>query len=81
MSPTSIYAFGPYFAEDGSGTQMTLLLRWNGINWPLAPSPDPTNRGFLPDILWAGVVPSPGNIWIFGDEYATEALAIHAIIP
>ena len=81
LSPTSIYAFGSYFAEDGSGNQMTLLLHWNGINWTVTPSLDPTNRSFLSDILWAGVVPSPGNIWIFGDEDATETLAIRAIVP
>jgi hypothetical protein len=81
LSPTSIYAFGSYFAEAGSGNQMTLLLPWNGINWTVTPSPDPTNRSFLSDILWVGVVPSPGNIWIFGDEDATETMAIHAIVP
>ena len=80
ISPTNIYAFGSYFAENGSGNQMTLLLHWNGVNWTVAPSPDPTNRNFLSDILWAGVVPSPGNIWIFGDEDATETLAIHATV-
>ena len=79
ISPTNIYAFGSYFAEDGSGHQMTLLLHWNGVNWTVAPSPDPTNGNFLSDILWAGVVPSPGNIWIFGDQNTTETLAIHSV--
>jgi hypothetical protein len=79
-SPTDIYAFGSYFASDGSGHQMTLLMHWNGVNWTIWPSPNPTQSGFLSDLLWAGVVPSPGNLWIFGteDEAPNEdTLAIH----
>jgi len=80
-SPTDIYAFGSYFASNGSGYQMTLLLHWNGTNWTIWPSPDPTTPGgFLSDLLWAGVVPTPGNVWIFGteDEAPNEdTLAIH----
>jgi hypothetical protein len=49
-------------------------------SWISAPSPHPTNRGFLFNILWAGVVLSPGDVLIFGDEDATEPLAIHAIL-
>ena len=61
---------------------MTLLLHWNGINWTVAPSPDPTNRRFLSDILWAGVVPITRPYLDFGRRGgATETLAIHAIVP
>jgi hypothetical protein len=67
-SPIDIWAFGSYFAADGSGHQMTLLLHWNGKSWKIVDSPDPTQGGFLSDLLWAGVVPSPGNVWIFGTE-------------
>jgi hypothetical protein len=80
-SPTDILAFGSYFASDGSGHQMTLLLHWNGAKWGIIFSPNPTKGGFLSDILWAGVVPSPGDVWIFGteDEAPHEAtLAINA---
>ena len=67
-SPNDIWAFGSYFAADGSGHQMTLLLHWNGEEWTIAPSPDPTNGVFLSDILFAGVTPSPGNVWIVGGK-------------
>jgi hypothetical protein len=67
-SPNDIYAFGSYFASDGSGHQMTLLLHWNGVKWAIILSPNPTKGGFLSDILWAGVVPLPGDVWIFGTE-------------
>ena len=67
-SPTDIWAFGSYFAASGSENQMTLLLHWDGTTWTIAPSPNPTNGVFLSDLLMAGVVPSPGNIWIFGDK-------------
>lgn len=65
-SSTDIYAFGSYFASDGSGHQMTLLLHWDGASWTIVPSPNPTNGVFLSDLLFAGVVPAPGNIWIVG---------------
>jgi hypothetical protein len=80
-SPTDIWAFGSFFDPSGSGYQLTLLMHWIGTNWTIMPSPNPTPGKFLSDLLWAGVVPSPGNIWIFGteDEPPHEGtLAIHA---
>jgi hypothetical protein len=84
-SATDIYAFGSYFAADGSGQQFTLLMHWNGTNWTIEPSPNPTKPSahFVSDLLFAGVVPSPGNIWIFGaeDEAPHDAtLAIHTAV-
>ena len=79
-TPSDIWAFGSYFAPTGSGHQQTLLLHYNGTKWTIQPSPNPTKGDFLSDILWAGVVPSPGNIYIFGaeDEAPNEdSLAIH----
>jgi hypothetical protein len=67
-SANDIYAFGSYFAADGSGHQMTLLLHWDGTSWKIIPSPNPTKGNFLDDLLFAGVVASPGNVWIFGNE-------------
>jgi hypothetical protein len=67
-SPTDIWAFGSFFASNGSGEQRTLLEHWNGKEWTIAPSPDPTRSDFLSDLLFAGVVPAPGNVWIFGAE-------------
>ena len=69
-SSTDIYAFGSYFDADGSGQQGTLLMHWDGTEWTIEPSPDPTKQSvhFVSDLLFAGVVPSPGNIWIFGAE-------------
>ncbi len=67
-SPNDIWAFGSYFSASGSGHQFTLLLHWDGKTWTTAPSPDPTEGGFLSDLLFAGVRPAPGNIWIFGTE-------------
>jgi hypothetical protein len=67
-SADDIYAFGSNFTADGSGNQMTLLLHWDGTSWTIVPSPNPTKGNFLNDLLFAGVVASPGNVWIFGDE-------------
>jgi len=74
-SPNDIWAFGSYFAADGSGRQTTLLLHWDGTNWKIAPSPH--SDGSPSEQLWAGVVPSPGNVWILGSGH-DGSLAIHA---
>ncbi|HSY90163.1 MAG TPA: hypothetical protein VK812_02265 [Candidatus Binatus sp.] len=75
-SANDIWAFGSYFPADGSGHQMTLLLHWDGISWTIAPSPSPAKGGFPCDLLWAGVAPSPGNLWILGSVH-DGTLAMH----
>jgi hypothetical protein len=79
-SANDIWAFGSFFAADGSGHQLTLLLHWDGTSWTIAPSPNPTDGVFLSDLLFAGVTPSPGNVWIVGAEDVPPhdaTLAIH----
>jgi hypothetical protein len=68
VSPTDIWAFGSYFAANGSGNQMTLLLHWDGSAWSIAPSPNPVKGDFLDDVLFGGVVTAPGSVWIVGSE-------------
>jgi hypothetical protein len=75
-SANDIWAFGSYFAADGSGHQMTLLLHWDGTSWTIAPSPSPSKGGFPCDLLWAGVVSSPRDMWILGSVH-DGSLAIH----
>ena len=75
-SANDIWAFGSNFAADGSGHQMTLLLHWDGTSWTVASSPSPTKGGFPCDLLWAGVVSSPGDVWLLGSVHA-GSLAIH----
>jgi hypothetical protein len=75
-SANDIWAFGSYFPTDGSGHQMTLVLHWDGISWTIAPSPSPGKGGFPCDLLWAGVAPSPGNVWILGSVH-DGTLAMH----
>jgi hypothetical protein len=75
-SVNDIWAFGSYFPADGSARQMTLLLHWDGISWTIASSPSPAKGGFPCDLLWAGVAPSPGNVWILGAGH-DETLALH----
>jgi hypothetical protein len=67
-SANDIWAFGSYLESDGSEQQKTLLLHWDGSSWKIAPSPNPTKGSFLSDSLQSGVTPSPGNVWIFGQE-------------
>jgi hypothetical protein len=78
-SAHDIWAFGCHFAAGGSGQFRTLVLHWDGTSWKIVPSPNPT-KGFVGDVLFSGVVPSPGNLWIFGSEHEApnaETLAIH----
>jgi hypothetical protein len=75
-SANDIWAFGSYFAADGSGHQMTLLLHWDGTSWTVASSPSPTKGGLPCDLLWAGVASSPGDVWILGSVH-DGSLAIH----
>ena len=75
-SANDIWAFGSYFPADGSGHQMTLLLHWDGTSWAVASSPSPTKGGFPCDLLWAGVVSSPDDVWILGSVH-DGSLAIH----
>jgi len=67
VSPTDIWAFGAYFAADGSGNQMTLLMHWDGTSWTLAPSPNPEMGSILNDVLFAGVTTGQ-NVWIVGSQ-------------
>ncbi|MGA2735850.1 MAG: hypothetical protein ABSG65_00185 [Bryobacteraceae bacterium] len=82
-SPTDIWAFGSSFLANGSGNQRTLLMNWNGAAWSMAASPNPNKGAFLDDILFAGVAPAAGDLWIVGseDDAVTgggfETLAIH----
>lgn len=84
-SPTDIWAFGSFFLADGSGQQHTLLLHWDGTSWTIQPSPNPTKKSvnFVSDLLYTGVVPSPGNVWILGaeDEAPNDGtMAIHTTV-
>jgi hypothetical protein len=81
ISANNVWAYGSYFAADGSGHQKTLLMNWNGSTWSIVPSPNPTRHGFLSDLLFAGVSPAANDFWIFGAEDESPhdgTLAIHS---
>ena len=78
VSPNDIWAFGSYFAASGSNVQSTLLLHWDGTSWRLAPCPNPSTGSVQTNILWGGVVPGPGNVWIVGAaEAGIKTLVLH----
>jgi hypothetical protein len=77
VSAADIYAFGRVMAADGSGHQRTLVLHWNGTSWTIIPSPSPVKGTFRSDLLFAGVAPAPGNVWLFGDQNIVDTLALH----
>jgi hypothetical protein len=71
-SPNDMYAFG--YAADPSGYGFdSLLLHWNGSEWKVIPSPNPrNNQNYIENDLNTGVVPSQGNVWIFGGQYDSQ---------
>jgi len=80
VSASDIWAFGEYFAATGSGTQITLLLHWDGTSWSLAPCPNPQTGNVQSNILWGGVVTGPGNVWIVGAaEGGIRTLVLHTV--
>jgi len=45
----------------------------------LIPSPSPVKGTFRSDLLFAGVTPAPGNVWLFGDQNIVDTLALHTL--
>jgi hypothetical protein len=71
-SSNDMYAFG-YSANSTDTGFDTLLLHWDGSEWTIIPSPNPMNDpNFIFDQLLTGVVPSPGNVWIFGSQFDSQ---------
>jgi hypothetical protein len=77
VSANDVWAFGAYFAADGSGQQSTLVLHWNGTGWTIVPSPNPATGSYRVDILFGGTVIPTGDLWIVGNEFG-RTLAINA---
>lgn len=77
VSANDVWAFGAFFAANGSGQQSTLVLHWNGTSWAIVPSPNPTNGSFRSDILFGGTVIPTGDLWIVGNEFGST-LALNA---
>jgi hypothetical protein len=48
----------------------SLVVHGDGNEWTIIPSPNPRNDpNFINNELMTGVVPSPGNVWIFGEQF------------
>jgi hypothetical protein len=69
VSANDVWAFGDYYAADGSGQIFTLVLHWDGISWKIVPSPSPANSNTRVDILFGGTVIPQGNLWLVGNEF------------
>jgi hypothetical protein len=77
ISANDIWAYGSYFASDGSEQQSTLVEHWNGTSWTIVPSPSPVNGTFRADILFGGTVIPKGDLWLVGNEFGST-LALNA---
>lgn len=60
---TEVWAVG-YRADTTARTTKGLILRWNGTQWAVAPSPDPV--GMFEDYLMGVTTVSPDDIWAVG---------------
>jgi hypothetical protein len=70
-SPTDMYAFG--FESPDDYDFDTLVVHWDGSVWTPISSPNPTNNPtFTDNQLLPGVVSSPGNVWILGQQYGSR---------
>jgi hypothetical protein len=86
-SANDLYAFGMSADPSGYGFD-SLVLHGDGNEWTIIPSPNPRNNpyDFVNNELLTGVVPSPGNVWIFGEQFGSPqgictincSLALHA---
>lgn len=77
VSANDVWAFGTsdvYSTE----TQSTLVLRWDGNEWSVYPSPDLEFKGTLNDVLWGGTVIGGNEIWIAGSNDVFGTLVIEA---
>lgn len=77
ISANDIWAYGSYFAANGSEQQSTLVEHWNGKTWSIVPSPNPVNGSFEADILFGGTVLPGGDLWLVGNEFGST-LALNA---
>jgi hypothetical protein len=70
ISATDAWAVGFYYCPPGSGgacTTRTLIEHWNGKNWKIVPSPNPTSSVGAPSYQLSGLTAvSPTNIWAVG---------------
>jgi hypothetical protein len=69
VSANDVWAFGDYYAADGSGQIFTLVLHWDGISWKIVPSPSPANSNTRVDILFGGTAIPRDNLWLVGNEF------------
>jgi hypothetical protein len=53
-------------------TAVSATLHWDGSTGVITPCPNLTT-GYLNNVLFAGLVPSPGNVWIAGSEQEPPA--------
>jgi len=77
VSANDVWAFGSFFAADGSEQQSTLVLHWDGTSWKIVPSPNPVNSTFRANILFGGTVVPSGDLWLVGNEFGST-LALNA---
>jgi hypothetical protein len=62
LSPTDIWTAGQFQLPDGSGSQLTLALHWDGTAWSISPVPNVGLAGGLRGVA----VAQPGTVVLVG---------------
>ncbi len=62
LSSTDVWAAGQFQLPDGSGSQLTLGLHWDGATWSIVPTPD---VGLATGFRGVGVA-QPGTVFLVG---------------
>ena len=75
VSPNDIWAVG-YFEDEGEGSDRTLIVRWDGSQWSIVPSP---NAGDEDNYLRAITIVSPADVWAVGDYEVETPAESHAL--
>lgn len=74
VSAKDIWAFGSFFAQDGSGEQGTLVEHFDGTSWKIVASPNPQNSTFISDILFGGMATPTGDVLLVGNEFGSTMI-------
>ncbi len=74
--PNDVWAVG-YYMDTSLGALRTLVLRWDGAQWSVVPSP---NQGTNDNMLQGVAVAGPNDVWAVGNYYDTSLFTNRTLV-
>jgi hypothetical protein len=74
--PNDVWAVG-YYMDTSLGALRTLVLRWDGAQWSVVPSP---NQGTNDNMLQGVAVAGPNDVWAVGYYYDTSLFTNRTLV-